>query len=239
MFFLEVRRDILLRRMNIHASRREKIILPFIIAGVVVTVASGVAAYKKYLSPIAVGRFAIWGREDVGKTTFVKRLLGRPVPAQKEGTSAHRIYKNIPIVAIDGVTYRISEIVDMPGTRDRRAAWQQLVQSHEHIFYLVNIANRQGSYLASVKADLKATRDAMESPLKKDKRLHIVATHVDESTFCDTDIAQLNNVLQKDEDFCLLYESIGERAGYVYAVNLTNEASFRRLIESVLIDSQV
>lgn len=219
--------------------------LPFIAVGVAVGAAVAVV-YKKYKSsevgpsstpPISIGGFAIWGRPNTGKTTFIRQLMGQPVSsAKKESTTAKTVYRTIPVISIDGRDYQIKEIADMPGTKDRKDDWLKLVRSHEHIFYLLNLARTESGYMAEVRHDLGATVDALRSSSKPVKRINIIASHVDQSAWKDIDAAQVNNVLQSDDQFCKLYESLDGVAGYVYAADLTDNASFQRLIESVIND---
>lgn len=220
--------------------------IQFIIGGVAVA-AAGIAAYKKYKSsrgksgnvavPVSLGRFAIWGRPNVGKSTFIGELIHRPIPpGEKTATGSRRIYREIPLIRVDDQNYRVTEIVDMPGTNDRIEDWLDLVRSHEHVFYLLNLSCTEQDYKAAVRLDLKSTVDALKDLSKAAKRLHIVATHVDESVWKDQDAGQINNILQSDPDFRKLYELIGDRAGYVYAANLTNKQSFNRLLECIVRD---
>jgi GTPase SAR1 family protein len=230
------------------ASTRENSMLPFIVGGGIIfgVVSAGIAVYKKYTSsedksasvqPLSIGRFAIWGQPNSGKTTFISRLMGKPIPAgKKEATTTRTNYSNVPVVHVDDCAYRILEIADMPGTKDRLDDWLELVRSHEHIFYLLNLSRTDSNYMAAVRRHLSSTVEALRASSKKVKRLNIIASHVDLSAWKDIDAAQVNNVLQSDDEFCKLYESIDGVAGYVYAANLTDEASFKRLIESIIKD---
>lgn len=219
--------------------------LPFIAAGLVVGV--GVAIYKKFnnsqeslvlVEAIPIGKFAIWGRPNAGKTTFINRLMCNAVDAQrKEATTARTVYKTIPFVKIAGIDYKIDEIVDMPGTQDRRGDWLALVKSHEHVFYLLNLARTDSAYKAEVRKDLFETVSALRASGKIVKRINIIASHVDESSWKNIKPAEVNNILQNDDNFRKLYETIDDVAGYVYAANLTDAENFQRLIESIVKDA--
>lgn len=217
--------------------------IPIIIAGVVLA-AAGTVVYRKLNSStvepvpqppaVSLGRFAIWGRPNSGKTTFLTQLFGEPVdPTIKKSTTARTVYRN---VLVHNGRYKIDEIVDMPGNDDRRADWLAVVRSHEKIFYLINFANEKPAYLASVRADLFDTVEAIRKSPAPGRRLHIIATHMDESPLKDADPAEVNNILQADANFRRLYESTGDVGGYVYAVNMTDRSSFERLLESIVKD---
>jgi ribosome biogenesis GTPase A len=218
--------------------------LPFIILGV--AGATAYAAYKKYASghnssvpsAISVGKFAIWGLPNSGKSTFISQLLRKPhAHGHKEATTAKTVYSTIPLVQIGTRQFRIESIVDMPGTRDRLADWLELVNSHQHVFYLINLARKNDrEYMAGVRYDLSKTVDALKTSTKTLKRLNIIASHVDESFLNDISIAEVNNHLQEDNDFQRVFESIDGVAGYVYTANLTDKDSFKRLLESILKD---
>lgn len=222
----------------------------FIIAGgVVAVVAAGTAVYKYFNSdsdstqskeepPVSVGRFAIWGRPNVGKTTFINRLLGGVCnPNQKHATTSKITYKDIPVVEVGNRKFRIEEISDLPGTKDRLNNWIELVKTHDHVFYLIDISRVDSEYMAAVRADLKATVESLKESIRRHKRINIIATHIDKSKFKDEDPANVNNVVQREADFCKIYESIEGVAGYVYSVNLINTESYKRLLESIIRDS--
>jgi GTPase Era involved in 16S rRNA processing len=219
--------------------------LPFIVAGI--AGAAAYAAYKKYKSPknksasvpppVSIGKFAIWGQPNSGKSTFISQLVGKPTPAgQKEATTSKTVHSNIPVVREGNRDYQISEITDMPGHKDRRGDWLKLVKSHDHVFYLLDLSRTASDYIASVRYDLSTTVEALKSSPKTVKRLHIIASHVDQSDWKHVDAAQVNNELQRDDQFSMLYELTDGVAGYVYVANLTDEASFKRLIESIIKD---
>lgn len=224
--------------------------IPFIVAGVAIAAAAGAAAYKRYSGqrvsapatsaappvppPVSLGRFAIWGRPNAGKSTFISRLLERQYTEVKQATTFKTVYKDISLVRDQ---YQIEEIADMPGTSDRLPDWLELVASHEHIFYLVNFSKTDSEYLANVRADLKATVETLKNSTTAKKRLHIIATHVDKSVLKDVDPAEVNNVLMADVSFRRLHETAGGVPGYVYAANLTDKVSFDRLLGSIVGDA--
>lgn len=219
--------------------------IPFIVAGVAIAAVGATAAYKRYssqrakvpLTPeiVSLGRFAIWGRPNAGKSTFVNNLMGQPSCAEaKIATTAKTVHRNVPLVQ---GRFRIAEIADMPGTTDRLEDWLDLVRSHEHIFYLINFANVDSAYLANVRADLKATVEALKQSTTPTKRLHIIASHVDKSVLKDVDPAAMNNALMEDISFRRLRETATGVSGYVYAANLTDADSFNRLLNSIVGDA--
>lgn len=224
--------------------------IPFIVGGAVALISAGTYIYKTITStsvvvtptpaaPMSLGRFAIWGRPNAGKSTFIGRLIGKPIPAgQKQATTTRTIHRNIPTYEVDGKKVRIDEIVDMPGTKDRLEDWRDLVRSHDHVFYIINLARLDElGYQADVRFDLRETVEALKKSSKLVKRLHIISSHVDESRWKSLSAAEVNNVLLNDDEFCKLYESKDGVAGYVYAANLTEASSFQRLIESIVKDS--
>lgn len=221
--------------------------LPFIIGGAVIAVAAGVTAWRKYSAedspaapparPVVLGRITIWGRPNAGKSTFVNRLVRKYDPSvPKEVTTSKTVYRDVPL-SIGSACYTITEIVDMPGTIDRRDDWLESVKTHDHAFYLLNLSRQDKGYLAQVRNDLEGAVGALRASPKQVKRLHIVASHIDKSAFKDVDAAQINNRLQSDDDFRQLYQSMDGVGGYVYAANLTDDASYRQLIESIVQDN--
>lgn len=215
--------------------------LPFIAAGAVLF-SLGTAAYRYYNTPaspaiVSLGRFAIWGRPNAGKTTFISGLMGKLGSAKKkEATTSRHLHRDVPII-LDGKKYQIDEIADLPGTADRVQDWLALVASHDHVFYLINLGNEEPAYLTNVRADLKATKEALKASSKVNKRLHIIASHLDLSRLKEVDAAQVNNFLQDDDVFRRLYELTDDVKGYVYAANLTDQISFNRLLDSIIRDS--
>ena len=220
-----------------------------IIVGVVVLVAigagSGAAVYKRRQKrqeatppPKPLGKFAVWGRPNAGKTTFISRFVDpKAQPGAKEQTTSRRTYTTIPPFTVDTNSYQINEITDMPGTRDRLKDWLALVASHEHIFYILNFARRNDAeYRAGVRADLQDTTAALADSSKSVKRLHIIASHVDQSHLADEPEAEVHNKLQADPEIQRFCSEITGVDWYVYAVNLTDGASFKRLRDSIVRD---
>jgi GTPase Era involved in 16S rRNA processing len=187
---------------------------------------------------ILLGNFAVWGRPNSGKTTFINQLLEKTVdPATKTATTSQSKYSKIPPKTVDEKIFRISEIIDMPGTKDRLDDWLKLVASQDHVFYIVNLRRIADSdYQSEMRSDLAATVDALRASSKAKKRIHMIASHVDESQWKDIDPAEVNNKLQENQHFRMQYESMEGVAGYVYAADLTNQDSFMRLQESIIRD---
>lgn len=225
--------------------------LPFIVAGVA---ALGAVAYKLYSdrdgssskpqnaehAPPAqrLGSFVIWGRPNSGKTTFITQLRGQKNdPATKQATTSRTTYSNVELPLSTKCV--VDSIVDMPGTDDRLDDWRALVEKGDHVFYLLNLSRiDDASYVAAVRTDLKTTIEALNKSVKSRKRINIIASHVDESQWKTIDAAQVNNVLQEDAVIRRMYESMDGVKGYVYSADLTDPASFKRLLQSIVDDCQ-
>lgn len=227
--------------------------LPFLVSGVAALGAAlGAVAYKVYSdrvgssttppptssSPSArrLGTFVIWGRPNSGKTTFISQMRGEPIrSAEKAATTSRTTYKDVTLrLAADFV---VDSIVDMPGTDDRLDDWRELVAKGEHVFYLLNLSRADDAgYAAAVRTDLKATIDALNKSSRDRRRVNIIASHVDQSKWNDVDVTQVNNVLQEDPVIRRMYESMAGVKGYVYSANLTDPASFKRLLQSIVDD---
>lgn len=223
--------------------------LPFLIGGAAAILTGVGAAIYKYCwedesnaaaTTVSLKRFAIWGRPDVGKTTFIARLRGRPVDAgRKEASTSRQVYKDIPPISLDEKSYLIDEIVDMPGNKDRFADWLKLVSEYEHVFYLVNLARTGDTdYQAGVRYDLKETMEELRRCQKDDKKLHIIVSHIDESHLKNVNPNEINNALHQDEVVRQFYEQVHGVKSYLYAANLVNEENFRQLIQSIVRDTQ-
>lgn len=228
--------------------------LPLIVAGVAGIAALGAAAYKIYSgrdgssskpqttghTPPAqrLGSFVIWGRPNSGKTTFITQLRGQKIePAAKQATTSRTTYSNVELPL--SAKFVVDSIVDMPGTDDRLDDWCELVEKGDHVFYLLNLSRtNDAGYVAAVRTDLKITIEALKKSAKPRKRLNIIASHVDESKWKTVDAAQVNNVLQEDAAIRRMYESMDGVKGYVYSANLTDPASFKRLLQSIVDDCQ-
>ena len=220
--------------------------LPIIVGAAVLVTGVATATYK-YFSPSSKEksppekpwRFAVWGRPNAGKTTFIYRLRGKPLGhLDKEATSSKKAFCDIPPISVDGKEIKIDEIVDMPVTADRFNDWQKLVETHECIFYIFNLARKNDKdYLTKVKSDLTTTVATLKS-LKSAKRLNIIASHVDKSVFAKISPAEVNNVIQDDNEFRHLFELLNGAAGYIYTANLIDKDSFRNLLESIVRDNK-
>lgn len=131
----------------------------------------------------------------------------------------------------------IDEIVDMPGTGDRLSDWLNLVAEKNHIFYMIDLSRADNQqYIYGVKEDVQATVKALRDSKKTIKKIHIIASHVDESKWKNVDAAHINNELQDDDEIRLLYESIDDVSGYVYSADLTDDVSLKRLLQSIVDD---
>lgn len=222
--------------------------LPIIIGAGVLTAVAGAATYKYIKSreknsepetpPRSLGSFLIWGRPNVGKTTFVNQLRGSTVGLKRKiATESRTVYSDIRLNDLKGGPFVVDKIVDMPGNQDRLDDWLNLVSSDGHVFYLVNLSRlNEGKYSSRVKEDVKATLEALRKSSKARKRINIIASHLDASKWANEDASQVNNVLQEDPEMRLLYESLGDVSGYIYSADLTDPASFNRLLQSIVND---
>lgn len=222
--------------------------LPYLIGGAAVLLTSvGAAIYKYYSeddSPppsntVSLKRFAIWGRPNVGKTTFIARLRHQSVITErKEASTSKQVYTSIPPIELDGKSYLINEIVDMPGTKDRLMDWLDLVYTHEQVFYLVNLKlTKDKEYQAAVRHDLNKTVEKLLECQKPKKTLHIIFSHIDKSHLSQIKPEEVNNKIHDDEIAQLFLEQTSEVKCYMYAVNLMDEGSFQQLIHSIVRDA--
>ncbi|MEJ5029915.1 GTPase [Comamonas sp. MYb69] len=225
--------------------------LPFIAiaAGVVTLVGAGATAVYSYLKKDdelstnkahSLGTFVIWGRPNVGKTTFIARLRGEPPKSkQKTATTSRVEYKDVHLRVIDGVPMVINRIIDMPGTDDRLNDWLALAVANEHIFYLVDLSRlRAREYASVVRRDLEATVGKLRE-LRKSKRINIICSHVDESDWKSLkNDPNLGNIIQSDDGIRYVYESLNREgvAGYFYFSDLTDNDSFKHLLKSIVND---
>lgn len=233
--------------------------IPLIYVAGAAIAAGGAAAYKYYKSKkgerthgsagseappkpeVSLGGFAIWGRPDSGKTTFIGQLLEKKVsPLEKSASLANRLYKNVPVKEIGEDRYRITQVADMPGTKDRLGDWLDLVaEKDNHVFYLVDLSRiDQTGYLSEVMYDLKKTYESVLNSKYSRKKIHIVGSHLDESKWKNDDAARVNNAVIADSDFRRLYESAGgaDANGYVYVANLTDRQEFDRILRGIIND---
>lgn len=236
--------------------------IPLFVAAGAVLVAAGGAAYKYYTkddkksggspspspSPSSSARpadqvkylsgIAIWGRPDVGKTTFISNLLNKPLADQKVQTASKVTYTTIPAFRVNGQLYSFNKIVDMPGNVDRFDAWLEQAQTNKHVFYIFNIEKLgDKAYMRGVASDVVKTMEAMEQEKVDGAKLHVIASHVDKSTFQQFDQANLVNEIMKSDDVRRVYEKLqGSIKGFFYGVNLTNDESFKNLMRNIVQD---
>lgn len=224
--------------------------LPFIAAAVAL-VGGGVAIYKYFTSdndqpkqdsgPVArsLGTFVIWGRPDVGKTTLIARLRGlEPAPKVKITTPHRSVYLNVVLNGLHEGPWYLSKIVDMPGTEDRLKDWLSMVATDAHVFYMIDLSRiDEVAYVSRVKLDVAETVKALGASTKAKKRINIIASHVDASKWGGKkNDPNLNNILQSDPEMRALYESLSDVSGYIYSADLTDKASFLRLLQSIVND---
>jgi ribosomal protein S20 len=212
-----------------------------IIPSTVVVVGSGAYALYRYFSEDEkpLGAFIVWGRPNTGKSTFIAGLRGVPPPhgAPKEATGARITHKDVKITGLDRGPHKVDAVTDMPGTNDRLPVWLDAVKSVEHVFYLINLARVDDrEYMSSVRTDIKQTVAALKESKKEKKRLNLIGSHLDKSNWKAVPAAEVNNFLQEDDQFRELYESMEGFAGYVYAANLTDPVSFKKLLQSIADD---
>ncbi|TMP20416.1 hypothetical protein CWC02_06100 [Pseudoalteromonas sp. S2721] len=226
--------------------------LPIIIGGVAAVTAIGAGLYAranyKKRSTISLGTFAIWGRPNSGKTTFVYQLQQKELPKEKRTTSEMTRFKDIKPLIYEDMSFKIEEITDFPGTNDRKTSWKKLVQEKQHIFYLINLSKLEDKdYIQKVKNDLKLTVEAISNPeISSIKPVNIICTHLDKSSFKDINPSEVNNKIQDSSDFKIIFEkleSLGEElvnsegiVGHVYSANLIDKQSFRNMLKSISYD---
>lgn len=190
------------------------------------------------LKEIRLGDFVVWGRPDSGKTTFIRRLQGRDILSEKEATIAKEQIRNTHLSFLSEAKYIVDEITDMPGTEDRLSDWLSGVIEKKHAFYVVNLRKlrEDADYAGWVKKHLKDTVKALEDSNKKDKKIHIIATHVDMSKWSDVRQSDVNNVIRQDDVVRKIIESKGSVQGYFYAVNLTDRDYFVKIMRGIVND---
>lgn len=228
--------------------------IPLLVVAGAAVVAAGGAAYKYYTKddkkkqapgPITphepvnyLSGIAIWGRPDVGKTTFIANLLNKPLSAQKVQTASKVTHTTIPAFCVGGKLYSFNKIVDMPGNVDRFDAWLEQAQTNKHVFYIFNIEKLgDKAYMRGVSSDIVKTMEAMEQEKVEGAKLHVIASHVDKSVFQHFDQANLVNEIMKDDDVRRVYEKLqGSIKGFFYGVNLTDLGSFKNLMRNIVQD---
>lgn len=185
-----------------------------------------------------LGKFVVWGRPNAGKTTFITQLLdGDIFPDKKTTTTSKKEYTNIPLKRVNDKQFEIEMIIDMPGTIDRLNDWLNQVKIDSHVFYMMNLAKIDDpDHKAAIRSDLKATADVLKNAPNKNKKIHIIASHVDKSKWQENDSSEVHNLILEDPDIRLYYESLHDVKGYFYMADLTNKESFENMLKSIIGD---
>lgn len=184
-----------------------------------------------------LGRFVVWGRPDSGKTTFIFRLLEKEPLQEKVVTDSKERHQKIKLGFLKDGPFMVDEIVDMPGNLDRRADWIERVLEANHAFYLVNLEKLDDSeYLTQVRLDIKETVLALEQADKKNKKINLIATHLDTSLWRDIEKSRVNNVMNEDMRIRQVREARGGVKGEMYSVNLMDKKDFEKLMQDVVND---
>lgn len=223
---------------------------------VVSAVSSGVyAAYKYYADDdepkkepedevVNLGRFALWGHPNVGKTTFIEQLLGNPITPEKIQTTGQVLHENISIELVNGKKYIIKEVIDMPGAYDRLRDWLQQAVECDNVFYLIDLSRwcdheDSEEYIVGVNLDIDSTIETIINSKGKKNRINVVFSHLDRSSWKSVSPAQVVNLLHRESNVRMLYEKINnsEIAGYIYAANLTDNNNFKILLRDIVGDS--
>lgn len=187
-------------------------------------------------APIPLGDFAVWGRPDAGKTTFISCLRGIPPSGEKEQTGSIKRYSKFEITSRDGRVYGVSELCDIPGGRDRLENWLTAVESRKHIFYIVSLAKLDDSaYLRNIRTEIEHTVKRLNNETTR-KRIHVIGAHLDDSKWKDFEPARVRETILQDDAIREIREHFGEGAGYFYAANLLDRDSATQLIEDILND---
>lgn len=227
--------------------------LPFLALGAIAAI--GTAVYKYYSSDNNnkntndsaekntesvhyLQSIAIWGRPNVGKTTFISHLMKKPFSEEKIQTASKKTYKEIPPFYVDGKLYCFDQIIDMPGNVDRLDEWLIQSQKNKHVFYIFNIEKLgDKAYMRNVSSDIGKTMEAMEKENITGAKLHVIASHVDKSNFKDCDQANIINEIMNSDEVRRIYEKLkGSLKGYFYGVNLTSSTDFDNLLSNIVKD---
>jgi GTPase involved in cell partitioning and DNA repair len=221
--------------------------LPLIIAGVAVTgLATAAATYYRKRgqnqnqqtenTPIPLGDIAVWGRPDAGKTTFISCLRGIHPSGEKEQTGSIKRYGKFEITSRDGRIYGVPGLCDIPGGPDRLENWLAAVESRKHIFYILSLAKLEDSeYLRNVRTEIEHTVKRLNDKAK-DKRIHVIGAHLDNSKWKDFEPARVRETILQDDTIREIREHFGKGAGYFYASNLLDRGSAMQLIEDIIND---
>lgn len=211
-------------------------------AGAVVV--GGVGIYKYFFSkrpagsqlePIDLGDFAVWGQPDAGKTTFIARLRGKEVNAEKEQTTSMISYGNFELEGVDGGPYVVRELIDMPGSKDRLGDWLTQVESKKQVFYVISLERLADElYRRKVKFDVGKTVEKLKEC--GGKKIKIIGTHLDKSEWKSISTAKVNNVIHEHPYMREVQEQFGIFSGYMYSVNLMDAISSNRLLQDIVND---
>lgn len=221
--------------------------LPLLAWAAIAAGSVGYGAYKYFQDdePIDLGKFAIWGRPNVGKTTFIQQLLEKPISNDKAQTTGKKVWsKEIPIKNVDGKEYKIEEIIDMPGTDDRFNDWLELAVKCKNIFYIVDLSrwciiDNENKYNVRVTLDITGTiQEIKDCSGSGARNLNIIFSHIDKSKWQGVPLANIVTELQEEGNIRNIFEEMKDSgvAGYGYAVNLTDETSFKQLINDLIRD---
>lgn len=185
-----------------------------------------------------LGSFVVWGRPGSGKTTFITRLRNEPPRHQKQPTTKIEKHPDVRLSFLEMGDYVVKFIDDIPGTVDRLSFWHERVKECDHVFYIVDLhrLTTDASYKVHVGNDIKGAVKCLQEVVGKDKRINIIATHVDRSKWKDAPAAEVNNKLSEDDLFREIYELAGDVKGYVYVANLLDDKSAKELLKSVVGD---
>lgn len=191
-----------------------------------------VASTDAYKPTKNIGAIALWGVPNSGKSTFIKRLLGKSPDEQKIQTSFTKKYPNLEFES-DGITYSIESIYDMPGVETRKSEWLEHVNKARNSIYLINLEkffDEKDSYSRTVKQHLKELKEALDK--NKPKNLIVVGTHLDKTKFSSSN--EPNNLIQQSIQFELIREIF--HSVWFYSVNLLDDNSCIDLIKSIVGD---
>jgi len=179
-----------------------------------------------------IGAIALWGVPNSGKSTFVKRLLGKAPDEQKIQTTNITPYPNLEFDS-NGRNYKIEVIYDMPGVVSRKSEWLNHVKKAKNSIYLVNLEKffvPGDEYRREVRQHLKELKEVLgESGVEN---LIVVGTHLDKTTFSDS--VESNNLIQQSREFHAILEVF--QSIWFYSVNLMDGDSCRKLISSIVGD---
>ena len=191
-----------------------------------------------------LGGVAVWGQPDTGKTTFISRLRGNTPGDEKTQTTSRKMYKNIEGQTSEDFCYRIDELVDIPGSRDRLNDWLKEVGDKSNIFYVVDLSKlNDNAYRSKVNFDIGKTIEKIEADFiaggRGDahiKKVSIIGTHLDKSPWAAVAACDANNVIADSDQMRSIYDAFGEVKGVIYSVNLMDNKSANQLIQDIIND---